>query len=135
MFDFPQNQVVHSSFLNEYYPVGISLPVRFEIGKIPVEGIPSEQAAAIGMPLNPQEYYALPYFLSYLDAYLWAATCGNTSGINDKQLRFDSNNVRIAYYLSNLSIPPNTFTVESGPFSLNPRWFNENARVVPEGLL
>lgn len=135
LFDFPEDQVVHSSFLNEYYPVDTPLPVRLEIGKIPVRGVPSDEAAAIGLPLDPQEYYSLPYFLSYMDAYMWAATCGTTSGINDKQLRFDRDNVRIAYYLAHLHIPANTLVVETGPFSLNPRWFNEDARVVPEDVI
>lgn len=132
LFDFPEEQVIHSSFLDEYYPVNTTLPVRLHIGRIPLEGIPSQAAADIGIPINPAEYYSFPYLLSFLDAYLWAATCGDTYGINDKQLRFDKNNVRISYYLADLSIPPNSLSIDVGPLLFNPRWFNPDAEVVPE---
>lgn len=135
LFDLPSDQVTHASFLNEYYPVDTPLPVDLQIGKVPVRGIPSEESTAIGLPADPADYYSFPYFISYLDAYLWAATCGKTNGINDKQLRFDRDNVRIAYYLTNLYVPANTLSVLVSPFALNPRWFDQDAQVVPELIL
>lgn len=131
LFSDFNGRVVHSTFANEFYPTNTSLPVRLEIGRVPVLGLPSLNAASIGIPLNPGEYYSFPYLITYLDSYLWAATCGMTNGINDKQLRFDSTNMRISYFLSDQFIPPNTIHVYSGPFYFNPRWFDDKAPVVP----
>lgn len=131
LFNLPSDLVTHASFQNEYYPVDTTLPVPLELGTIPLRGLPSEEAAQVGIPLEPSRYYSFPNLLSYLDSYMWASQCGQTDGINDKQLKFDKYRTRIAYFLANLSIPPNRLVVTAGPFKFNPRWFNEDARVVP----
>jgi len=131
LFDFPESRVSHSSFLSNYYPIQTSLPVTLYIGKIPVGGIPSAQSTAIGMPLAPSEYYKYTFILPYLDSYMWAATCGETFGINDKQLIFDDQNVRITYYLADFTIPPGELGPVIGPLLFNPRWFDQDAPVVP----
>lgn len=131
LFTIHPEILTHASFQNEYYPVDTTLPVPLQLGTIPLRGLPSEDAARIGMPLDPPQYYSFPYFLSYLDSYMWASHCGETDGINDKQLKFDRYRTRICYFLANLSIPANRLVVTAGPAKFNPRWFNENLRVVP----
>ena len=123
--------VVHSTFENEYYPIRTPLPVDLQIGRIPVLGIPSMNAASLGIPLDPGPYYSFPYLLTYLDSYLWAATCGRTAGINDKQLKFDRTGTRISYNLADYYIPANTLQIRVGPLYFNPRWFSESRSVVP----
>jgi hypothetical protein len=131
LFTSFEDRLVHSSFANEFYPTNTTIPVRLNIGRIPVIGLPSLNASSIGLPLLPSEYYSFPYLISYLDSYLWAATCKRTNGINDKELRFDSTNMRISYFLADQFILENTIHVYSGPFYFNPRWFDELAPVVP----
>lgn len=130
IFDLNRDWVTHASFQNEYYPEKTPLPVPLELGTIPVRGVPSQEAANIGMPLDLPQYYSFPYFLSYLDSYMWASHCGQTEGINDKQLKFDRDQTRITYWLANLSVAANQLILSVGPLKFNPRWFNEDARVV-----
>jgi hypothetical protein len=83
-------------------------------------------AASLGIPLEPGLYYSFPYLLTYLDSYLWAAMCGQTDGINDKQLKFDQVGARISYYLADSFFPVNSVDRRVGP-----RWFNPYRQVVP----
>lgn len=131
LFSDFDNRVSHYSFQNEYYPIKTPLPVDLQIGRIPVIGVPSMEAHSIGVPLEPGAYYSFPYLLSYLDSYLWAANCGRTNGINDKQLKFDRTGTRISYFLADYYIPKGTLEIRSGPLYFNPRWFNEDRPVVP----
>lgn len=134
LFSDFNGRVVHYNYGFDYEPEDTLLPVPLYYGRIPVEGIPSLEAASIGIPINPEEYYEFPYLLTYLDAYLWAATCGRTDGINDKQLKFDKSGTRIAYYLADYHIPPNSLIMQLGPYYFNPRWFDSEASVVPPGV-
>ena len=127
-------RVVHYSFANEYYPIDTPLPVQLELGRIPLEGIPSMEASSIGVPLEPADYYSFPYLLTYLDSYLWAATCGRTDGINDKQLKFDPEGTRISYYLADAFFPADSLSLRVGPSYFNPRWLNPYRPVVPPGV-
>lgn len=127
-------RVVHYSFANEYNPVETPLPVPLEFGRIPLVGVPSLEAESIGVALLPAEYYSFPYQLSYLDSYLWAATCGETFGINDKQLKFDPQRTRIAYYLADTSIQAGSLTYRINSIYFNPRWWSPNRPVVPAPL-
>jgi hypothetical protein len=128
--DFNES-AIHYSYAYGYWPEKTTIPVPLEFGKVPVIGIPSLEAASLGIPLKPSEYYSFPFLLTYLDAYLWAATCQKTDGINDKQLRFDETQTRISYYLANFQIPPNSIRIRMGPLYFNPRWFNPEAPVIP----
>ena len=127
-----EDRVVHYAFGNEYYPVETALPVRLQIGRIPLEGIPSMEAASLGVPLEPADYYAFPYLLTYLDSYLWAATCGQTDGVNDKQLKFDTLGTRISYFLADVFFPPGSLSIQVGPRYMNPRWWSPSRPVVPD---
>lgn len=131
LFDLHRDWLTHASFQNEYYPVETTLPVKLELGTIPIRGVPSEEATEIGMPLDLPQYFSFPYLMSYLDSYMWASHCQETEGINDKQLRFDRDQTRITYFLANLTVQPNRLIITVGPLKLNPRWFNQDARVVP----
>jgi len=125
------NRAVHYSYAFGYWPAETTIPVELLMGLIPVEGIPSMEAASIGIPLMPEEYYSFPYLLTFLDAYLWAATCQKTDGINDKQLKFDSTQTRISYYIANFKVDPNSIQIRMGPLYFNPRWFHPENPVVP----
>ena len=125
LFDELSVPVIHYTYGNEYRP-SRSVPVDMHYGRIPLIGVPSEWSRSIGIPINPREYYSFPYALSYLDSYLWAATKGRTSGINDKQLVFDENNTRLAYYIADVVIPRGTTKVVTGPKSINPAWVLNN---------
>jgi hypothetical protein len=135
IFDLAHQRVTHSSFLNEYFPINVTLPVPLQLGRLPLRGIPSSEATAIGLPLNPVEYYSLDFLFEPFDEYVWAATCGKTDGFNDKQLQFDQENVRIAYYLADTTVIPNLTDIEIGPLVFNPRWFDPSSQVVPKELL
>lgn len=91
-------------------------------------------AASLGIHLEPGLYYSFPYLLTYLDSYLWAAMCGQTDGINDKQLKFDQVGTRISYYLTDSFFPANSVDRRVGPGYLNPRWFNPYRQVVPPSV-
>lgn len=130
MFDFASSQVKHSSVMDEYLPVKVPIPARLYLNMQPLSGVPSSQAAAIGVPLDISEYYATPYYTGDFDAYLWAVTKGYTNGINDKQLRFDNHNVRVSYFIASISIAPGSFDYQVNEMRFNPRWWNPRADVV-----
>lgn len=129
LFSLSHDRLVHSSFMNEYRPVNVPLPVRLSLDYQPLIGFPSSQAAAAGVPLDPQQYYAVPYAKSYFDAYVWAATQGYTDGVNDKQLRFDDRNTRICFFVADESIPANALSIAVRGIRFNPRWWDPDAPV------
>jgi hypothetical protein len=111
-----------------------TVPVDIPTGLNPVTAVPSDYLASLGLPLEMQAFQTVilvSYLVDYLEAYVWMATCGKTEGILDKNLKFDSNRSRIAYWLAEQVVPADTLTAITTGFVQNGRWVNQNSPATP----
>ena len=94
----------------------------------PDPGLPTQFTGAVGLPQNYCDFIQVTsgFQIAYLEAYVWAATCGQSTGVLGSPLKFRGNST-VSYWLAESYVPANELIPKStGFFTLNGRWSGQD---------